>query len=49
VRVLGLRERGVDYVYDEHNQHMIPAAARARVEALRDSIIAGHITVPSTR
>jgi basic membrane protein A len=49
VRVLGLRERGVDYVYDERNRALIPAAARARVEALRDSIIAGHIAVPSTR
>lgn len=49
VRVLGLREHGVDYVYDEHNRALIPAAARARVEALRDSIIAGTITVPSTR
>ena len=49
VRVLGLKERGVDYVYDERNRHLIPAAARARVEALRDSIIAGHIKVPSTR
>jgi basic membrane protein A len=49
VRVLGLRERGVDYVYDERNRALIPAAARARVEALRDSVIAGHIAVPSTR
>jgi basic membrane protein A len=49
VRVLGLKERGVDYVYDEHNRDLIPAAARTRVEALRDSIIAGHITVPNTR
>jgi basic membrane protein A len=49
VRVLGLRERGVDYVYDARNRHLIPDAARARVEALRDSIIAGRIAVPSTR
>jgi basic membrane protein A len=49
VRVLGLKERGVDYVYDERNRALIPPAARARVEALRDSIIAGHIAVPSTR
>ena len=49
VRVLGLREHGVDYVYDEHNRALIPPAARARVEALRDSVIAGRIRVPSTR
>ena len=49
VRVLGLKERGVDYVYDARNKALIPDAARARVELLRDSIIAGHIRVPSTR
>lgn len=49
VRQLGLREGGVDYVYDARNRALIPAAARARVEALRDSIVAGHISVPSTR
>lgn len=49
VRVLGLKEKGVDYVYDARNRHLIPDVARARVEALRDSIIAGHIAVPSTR
>lgn len=49
VRQLGLKERGVDYVYDAHNRALIPPAARARVEALRDSIIAGAITVPAER
>ena len=46
---LGLREKGVDYIYDAHNRAMIPDAARARVEALRQEIIAGRITVPSTK
>jgi basic membrane protein A len=46
---LGLAERGVDYVYDENNRALIPDSARARVEALRDEIIAGRIQVPSTR
>ena len=45
----GLREGGVRYVYDENNRALIPDAVRARVEALRDSVIAGHIQVPSTR
>ena len=49
VRVLGLKEKGVDYVYDAHNRALIPPAARARVEALRDSIVAGHIVVPAER
>ena len=45
----GLKENGVRYVYDENNRALIPDAVRARVEALRDSVIAGHIQVPSTR
>lgn len=49
VRQLGLAEHGVDYVYDAHNQALIPPAARARVEALRDSIIRGQIVVPAER
>ena len=45
---LGLKEGGVDYVYDEHNKAMIPDAVHARVEQLRQEIIAGRIKVPST-
>ncbi len=46
---LGLRELGVDYVYDANNKGLIPDSVRARVEELRQEIIAGRITVPSTR
>jgi basic membrane protein A len=45
VRVFGLAEGGVDYVYDEPQRHMISPSVRARVEALRKDIIAGRITV----
>ena len=45
----GLAEDGVGYVYDKHNEKMIPADVRARVEALKQEIIAGRISVPSTR
>jgi basic membrane protein A len=45
----GLAEQGVGYVYDVHNQKLIPADVRARLEALRQEIIAGRIVVPSTR
>ena len=45
VRVFGLKEGGVDYVYDEPRRGMIPQAVRDRVEALRRDIIAGRITV----
>lgn len=46
---LGLAERGVNYIYDENNRALIPDSVRARVEALRQEIIAGRISVPSAR
>jgi len=49
IRNFGLREQGVGYVYDEYNAALIPQQVRARVEQLRDSIVAGYITVPSAR
>ena len=45
VRVFGLKEGGVDYVYDEPRRGMIPPAVHERVESLRKDIIAGRITV----
>jgi basic membrane protein A len=45
----GLAENGVGYVYDAHNASLIPADVRARVEGLKQEIIAGRIVVPSTR
>jgi basic membrane protein A len=47
VRQFGLREKGVDYVFDANNRALIPDAVRARVEELRQKIIAGEIAVPS--
>jgi basic membrane protein A len=45
----GLEEGGVGYVYDEHNRDLIPPDVRERVEQLKAEIIAGRISVPSTR
>jgi basic membrane protein A and related proteins len=45
----GLAEDGVGYVYDDNNRALIPDSVRARVEALKQEIIAGRIAVPSTR
>ena len=45
----GLAENGVGYVYDANNEKLIPAAVRARLESLKQDIIAGRIVVPSTR
>jgi basic membrane protein A len=49
IEQFGLKEQGVGYVYDANNRALIPDSTRARVEALRDSVIAGHIAVPATR
>ena len=49
IYTFGLPENGVGYVYDEHNRALIPDSVRARVEQLKADIIAGKITVPSTR
>lgn len=46
---LGLKERGVDYIYDANNRALIPDSVHARVEALRQEIIAGRVSVPSTK
>ncbi|MBK6489987.1 MAG: BMP family ABC transporter substrate-binding protein [Gemmatimonadetes bacterium] len=46
---LGLKERGVNYVYDANNRALIPDAVHARVELLRREIIDGKIDVPSVK
>ena len=43
---LGLKEKGVDYVYNDHNKSRITAAARAKAEEARKAIVAGKIKVP---
>jgi basic membrane protein A len=45
----GLAEGGVGYVFDKNNEKLIPPAVRARVEALKQEIIAGRISVPSVK
>ena len=45
----GLAENGVGYIYDKNNEKLIPANVRARLEVLRQDIVAGRIVVPSTR
>jgi basic membrane protein A len=45
----GLKEGGVGYIYDDRNKGLIPDSVRARVEDLKQEIIAGRIKVPSTR
>jgi basic membrane protein A and related proteins len=49
IYVFGLKEGGVGYVYDDRNRALIPDSVHARVEELKQEIIAGRIKVPSTR
>lgn len=42
-----LRSKGVDYVYDGNNKRLIPDEVRAKVEILRNRVIAGEILVPN--
>jgi basic membrane protein A len=49
IEQFGLKEQGVGYVDDANNRALIPSAVRARLEALRDSIVAGQIVVPVER
>jgi basic membrane protein A len=46
VQQFGLKEKAVDYVYDEHNRALVGDGVRTRVEELRNKIIAGAIKVP---
>ena len=48
-KMLSRKEGGVGYVYDDRNKPLIPDDVRARVEQLKQEIIAGRIKVPSTR
>ncbi len=45
--VFGLKDNGVDFVYDKNNQPLIPESVYQKVEALRLQIINGQIKVPT--
>lgn len=47
VEVFGLKSKGVDYVYSEKSKSMIPDEVRTKVEAIRQEIIEGKISIPT--
>lgn len=47
VRVFGLAEDGVTWVYDERNRARIPDRAKAVVDSLRAEIVAGRVVAPT--
>jgi len=47
MRVLGLKERGVDYVHEGPHGAGIPEDVKGRVEELRADVVAGRVVVPN--
>jgi basic membrane protein A len=45
VRALGLKDGGLDYAVDQHNDKLVTAAMRQKAEAARADIIAGRLKV----
>jgi basic membrane protein A len=46
VRVFGLAEKGVGWVYDDRNKALIPDPVKTKVDSLSSEIVAGRITIP---
>jgi len=44
-QVLGLKEGGVDWAYDQYNEKLVSADMKARVEAAKADIVSGKIVV----
>ena len=42
----GLKDKGVDFALDQHNDKLITADIRTKIEAIKSDIIAGKIIVP---
>jgi basic membrane protein A len=42
----GLKDKGVDYSVDQHNEKLISTEQKAQLEKLKEQIIAGKISVP---
>ncbi len=44
-KTLGLKEKGVDYVYDDNNKNLISGEIKNKIESIRTKIINGEIQV----
>jgi basic membrane protein A and related proteins len=45
VSVMGLKEGGVDYAYDQYNKALITPAMKAKADQVKADIISGKVTV----
>ena len=48
ISVLGLKEGGVDWALDQHNEKLITPEMKAQVEQAKADIISGKIKVTTT-
>lgn len=47
VEILGLKSKGIDYVYNDKNRNLISDDVRKKVEIIRQDIIDGKINIPT--
>jgi basic membrane protein A and related proteins len=47
VRQFGLAEKGVGWVYDDHNRAQIPGRVKTVVDSIEADIVAGRVAVPT--
>jgi basic membrane protein A len=48
VSYFGLKENGVDFVYDQNNKALIPDPIYTRVQAIRTKLVGGEIKIGAT-
>lgn len=42
----GLKNKGIDFALDQHNEKLISSKTQSQLEAIKQKIIAGQISVP---
>jgi hypothetical protein len=47
LKIFGLKENGVGFVYNDQNKKLIPVDIHKKVLALQEKIVAGEVTVPT--
>lgn len=45
IKTFGLKDKGVDFVYDENNKQMIPAEVKSKLDVIRNKITGGEIII----
>ncbi|MBV6479848.1 MAG: Membrane lipoprotein TmpC [Ignavibacteria bacterium] len=45
IKTFGLKDKGVDFVYDSNNMKLIPADVKSKLDEIRNKIISGAITI----